>query len=65
MLTIAPPAAAPHIQAVESLIDTKSTKALAVVNGRVVPVSELGSARSMQDSYYTSRPVIGPCPYFG
>ncbi len=47
------------------LIDISSSRRIAVVEGRVVDAACHMSDRSVRDSYYTWRPIVPPCPYFG
>ena len=47
------------------LIDISSNRRIAVVEGRVVDAACHMSENSVRDSYYTWRPIVPPCPYFG
>lgn len=47
------------------LIDISSNRRIAVVEGRVVDAVCHASEKSVRDSYYTWRPIVPPCPYFG
>ena len=47
------------------LIDISSNRRIAVVEGRVVDAACHASEKSVRDSYYTWRPIVAPCPYFG
>jgi len=47
------------------LIDISSNRRIAEVEGRVVDAECHMSERSIRDSYWTWRPIVPPCPYFG
>lgn len=47
------------------LIDISSNRRLAVVEGRVVDADCHVSPDTARGSYYTWRPIVPPCPYFG
>jgi hypothetical protein len=47
------------------LIASSGTRRIAEVEGRVVDAECHMSERSIRDSYWTWRPIVPPCPYFG